>query len=237
MGILKVRSEPFPPQPELFDSAEVRKTLSIVRRPNEVFEVRALSARLKGNYFTGTVFGYFNSADSCIAELAKIQSAVGIYITLNPVNPALLARANNRLKYASKGDATTTDKDIECRDWLLIDVDAQRPAGVSATDEEKEAAFAKGGLILAYLRERGWEHPIVADSGNGMHLLYRVDLPCEDNGLIEKILAHLAVRFDGDGAKLDRTVHNLARIVRLYGTLAAKGDSIDQRPHRASKVL
>ena len=45
------------------------------------------------------------------------------------------------------------------------------------------------------------------------------------------------MRFDGDGVKIDRSVHNPARIVRLYGTLAAKGDNTKERPHRLSKIL
>jgi hypothetical protein len=223
-------------RPKIFDPAEVAKTLGIIRAPTDVFEIRALNAQLKGDRFPGTVFGYFDSADACIAELGRIQSADGIYITLNPVVPALLARANNRLKYARKGDATTSDKDIVQRRRLLIDVDSERPPGISATDLEKEAAMRTAGTILAFLRERDWPDPVIADSGNGAHLLYPVDLPCDDEKLLEQVLYALADRFDGDGAKLDRTVHNPARIVRLYGTLAAKGDHLADRPHRLSTI-
>ena len=231
-------AKPLAKKPPVIDADEIRRALMLVRQEGAVFEIRALNAQLKGDRFNGTLFGYFSSVDRCIEELGRIHAATGIYITLNPVNRALLARANNRLKFARKDDRATNDTDIESRRWLLIDVDAVRPAGVSATDEEKEAAFAKGGLILAFLRERGWGEPgVVADSGNGMHLLYRVDLPCDDGKLIERVLYSLAQRFDGDGAKLDRAVHNASRIVRLHGTLAAKGDHIDERPHRLSKQL
>ena len=106
-----------------------------------------------------------------------------------------------------------------------MDVDSHRPSGISATDEEKEAAHKKAREIYGYLKGRGWPAPVVADSGNGYHLRYRVDLPCEDDRLIEKALTALADRFDGDGVKLDRGVHNPSRIARLYGTLAAKGDN------------
>jgi hypothetical protein len=223
-------------RPKIFDPAEVAKTLSIVRSPTDVFEVRALNAQLKGDRFTGTVYGYFDSAEACIAELSKIQSAEGIYITLNPVVPALLARAHNRLKYARKGDPTTVDKDIARRCRLLIDVDPIRPAGVSASDAEKQAAMEKASLIWAFLRERGWPEPVFADSGNGAHLIYSVDLPSEDK-TIEHVLHGLAARFDDDDATLDITVHNPSRIVKLHGTLAAKGDHIAERPHRQSRII
>jgi hypothetical protein len=68
-------------------------------------------------------------------------------------------------------------------------------------------------------------------------LLYRVDLRAADNGLLEKLLVGLSGRFDDDGLKIDRSVHNPARIVRLYGTLAAKGDNTKERPHRLSKIV
>jgi hypothetical protein len=201
-----------------------------------VFEVRALDAQLSGNRRTATISGYFNSPDACVTQLGKLTRAKGIYITLNPVNPALLARCANRLDYAQK-NATTSDLHILERRWLLLDVDAERPSGISASNSEKEAAHKKAGEIRDYLKGRGWRLPIAADSGNGYHLLYPVDLPCDDGKALEKVLAALASRFDGDGVKLDRSVHNPARIIRLYGTLAAKGDDTKERPHRMSKIL
>jgi hypothetical protein len=220
----------------LFNEAEVRKTLARVIKHGAVFEVRALDAKLFGDRRVGTISGYFDNPDACIINLKKLSAAKGIYITLNPVNPALLARCANRLDYVAK-DTTTSDHHILQRMWLPIDVDPDRPSGISASDSEKEAAHKKAREIYEYLKGRGWPLPLVADSGNGFHLLYRIDQPCGDDALLEKMLAALANRFDGDGVKLDRTVYNPARIVRLYGTLAAKGDNTKERPHRLSKLL
>jgi hypothetical protein len=220
----------------LFNEAAVRKTLAAIIKCESVFEVRALDAQLSGNYRVGTVSGYLNDPDACVVELGKLTFAKGIYMTLNPVNPALLARRVNRLEYVKKED-TTKNEHIVWRRWLLLDADADRPSGISATNEEKEAAHKKAREICGYLRSRGWHWSAVADSGNGFHLLYPVDLPCEDQRLLEKVLAALADRFDGDGVKIDRSVHNLARIARLYGTLAGKGDSTEDRPHRLSKIV
>ena len=226
------------PKPEkaLFDKAEVRKTLSRIVKSGGVFEIRALDAKLSGNYRTGTISGYFDNPGACISELGNLTEAKGIYVTLNPVNPALLARCANRLAYAEK-NATTNDQHILQRRWLLLDLDPDRPSGISASDAEKEAAHKKAREIYDYLKLRGFAQPLVADSGNGFHLLYPIDLLCGDDGLLEKVLAAIAGRFDGDGVKLDRSVHNPARIARLYGTLAAKGDNTRDRPHRLSKIL
>jgi hypothetical protein len=216
---------------------EVRKALALVRRPLSVIEIRALDAQLNGQRYSGTVYGYFDSDDACVDAVSNVQSAAGIYITMNPVNRQLLARAVNRLKYARKGDPLTVDHDILRRHCFLIDIDAERSPGISATDEEKAKAMEKARQIYKFLKERGWTEPIVADSGNGYHLLYRIDLPVDDERLCEKTLAALADRFKGDGAKLDRSVHNPARIMRLYGTRACKGDSTKERPHRMSQII
>ena len=39
-------------------------------------------------------------------------------------------------------------------------------------------------------------------SGNGVHLFYRIDLPADDGGLVERALQTLAARFNGDGVKI-----------------------------------
>jgi hypothetical protein len=220
----------------LFDEAEVRKTLARIIKHGAVFEVRALDAKLSTHHRAGTVSGYFNNPDACVAELRNLTSAKGIYVTLNPVNPALLARCANRLDYAEK-NATTNDQHILERRWLPLDVDADRPSGIRASDSEKEAAHKKAREIHDYLKGRGWPPPLLADSGNGFHLLYPSDQDCDDNGLFEKVLAAIAHRFDGNGVKIDKSVFNPARIARLYGTLAAKGDDTVERPHRLSKIL
>jgi hypothetical protein len=221
----------------IIDANEVRKALALVRQPHTVFEIRALEAQLNGQRFTGMVFGYFDNASACIAAVQKIKSAVGIFITVNPVDPALLARAQNRLRITRKTDSLTVDHNIERRRWLLIDVDAKRPSGISATDQEKLKATEKARAIFAFLKSRGWPEPIVADSGNGLHLLFRVDLPADDERLCENVLAALADHFDDNAVKLDRSVHNPSRIARLYGTVAGKGDDTKERPHRMTRVL
>jgi hypothetical protein len=87
------------------------------------------------------------------------------------------------------------------------------------------------------LTGEGWPEPIHADSGNGAHLLYRVDLPADDGGLIERCLKALAARFNSDMVHVDQSVHNPARIWKLYGTQAGKGDSTTDRPHRMAKII
>ena len=67
----------------------------------------------------------------------------------------------------------------------------------------------------------------------------RVNLPNDagSTALIKRILAGIAARCGTDDIAVDQTVYNAARIVKLYGTMACKGDSTCERRHRRSRLL
>lgn len=185
------------------------------------------------------VAGWFDDLDR-LAETAQALDEQarpeGIYVCLNPVNRALLGRACNRLR-ANVG--RTQDVEIERRSTILIDCDPVRPAYISAADEEKAAAYETMLSVFEWLCVQGWPEPLMADSGNGYHLLYRVDTPNDTASAtqVQALLASLAVRFDTPQVKIDQTVFNAARLVKLYGTHARKGDDIPERPHRLARIL
>lgn len=193
-----------------------------------------------------TVSGFFDLAS--LAHVIKMRDAVwgimsggaqpeGIYVTLNPVVPACLARANAVIKVPKKS-ISAGDKDVVCRRWMLVDVDPRRPvSGVSATDAEKAAAKDLADGVRDDLRVRGWAAPMVVDSGNGYHLYYRVDLPAADDRRVERCLKALAARHNTPAAAVDVTVFNPSRIVKIPGTWARKGDETPDRPHRKARVL
>jgi hypothetical protein len=114
----------------------------------------------------------------------------------------------------------------------LIDLDPVRASGIPSTDAEHQAALDKAQKIKEWLNSRGWPPPMVADSGNGAHLLYLVDLPCDDGGLLSRVLRTLDAVFSDDVVTVDVTTHNSSRLCRLYGTPNRKGDSTADRPHR-----
>ena len=163
--------------------------------------------------------------------------ATAIYFRANPVKDACLGRAANRLKKANKGD-TSSAKDIVRRRLMAIDIDpVTEVKGISATNEEKELARKKMVRVRRYLEKRKWPQPVVLDSGNGYHLLFRLDLPVDDDGLIERCLKALHARFSDATADVDTSVHDPARMLKLPGTMACKGDPLPDRPHRQSRVL
>lgn len=220
------------------DLAEILRALDLLREPAQVIELRLLEVQGQGQRMPVTMSGYFNDFKLLANAACKYGGAAkGVYVTLNPVNPALLARASNRLRTAGKNDPLTSDADIIKRRWLPIDLDPVRPSGISSTDQEHSVAIERAFQIREELRDDGWPAPIFGDSGNGGHLLYRVELPANDDELVKRCLLGLARRFDDDRVKIDQKVFNPSRIWKLYGTVSRKGDSVVDRPHRLAHVL
>ncbi len=221
----------------MIDPHEARQWLRHIMEPGCVYEVRILSGTTTAdNYRPRTWFGFFDDVEKLIAALLTVQTATGLYITPNPVKPALLARACNRLRIAEKGDSTG-NMDIDRRRVLLIDCDPARPAGISSTSDEHDAAIDRAEAVELFLHNLGWNDPIRKDSSNGAHLEYRIDEPAEDGGLVERCLKALAAEFDDADVKIDCAVFNAARIWKIAGTRSCKGDDTPDRPHRMSVVL
>jgi hypothetical protein len=215
------------------DPAEIRRTLALLLEPDSVAELRILETGSPG-----TVSGYFTDWEKCAQAACKWSGkAPAVYITLNPCHTALLARAANRL--AVRARQTTADHDILKRRWLPIDFDPRRPAGISSTDAEHDTALQRAFACREWLTAQGWPAPILADSGNGAHLLYRIDLPNDDAGrdLVKQCLEALALYHADDVVSLDVGVFNAARIWKLYGTRACKGEHLPERPHRRARLI
>ena len=75
-------------------SSEILSAVSVLAAPGSVVEVRALADGV-------THSGYFGDHEAlarAVEALDADPSVAGIYVTLNSVNPALLARRANRIK-------------------------------------------------------------------------------------------------------------------------------------------
>lgn len=213
--------------------AEILRTLLTLFREGDVHELRV------PNTNKGTVSGYYTDRERMAKDAAFWSGkAESVYVTLNPCSPDLLARANNRVKVYAKH--STADADIAERRWLLIDFDPKRPAGISATEEQHQAAIDRARVAYKYLRqEMCWEGVLAADSGNGAHLLAPVEMDNDDAAreMLEHCLKALAARFDDEVVEVDQTTFNASRICTLYGTMKCKGDDMPERPHRRARLL
>ena len=214
------------------DENEIRRAVEVLHPDGELFEVRAIEGKWNAS-------GYFTSADVLIEQLkyAKIRPKANIYITLGAIKEGCYSRAQHDVivEYASP---TTTDTDIEGYNWLMIDLDPVRTTGVSSSDEELELAKTKANEIYLYMQREGWYDPIIAVSGNGVHLLYKVAIGNAPDRveLFKNALQALNAMFADSRIDVDVKTFNPARICKLYGTLAQKGANTAARPHRMSYI-
>jgi len=215
--------------------------------PGEVAEIRAMGLSGKNKAWEGfardVVAGYFDQPQA-FGEAAQALDRAGakaVYFTLNPCKPALLARASNRLRAAGgKHCPLTADHDIVAIRWLPVDVDPRRPAEISSSRDELQTAMATGRKVFDWMMEQGFARPLVACSGNGCHLCFRLpDLPNTDEtqAMIKAALAVLKAQFEDQRVIIDQKVGNPARIWKLYGTTTRKGDATGDRPHRRACII
>jgi hypothetical protein len=213
-----------------FELPEIHRAIALLLEPGQVYEIRAFGR--------GTTSGYFDDFEKLAKGAAGLSGKVpAVYITINPVLRDLLARSANRLTQYAR--STTNDQQIVRRRWLPIDFDPVRPAGISSTDAEHQAALDRARDCRQWLRSQGWPEPIFADSGNGAHLLYPVDLTNDQASttLMMHCFKALAFRFDDAAVTVDTGNFNAARIWKLFGTMAGKGDNLPDRPHRLARIL
>lgn len=216
--------------------------------PDAVVELRALGVHdgTKGkSVWAGTFLGT-ELRELATAGLQLSGNCHGVYYTLNPLRPDRHVRQAPRVRKVHGGD-TAKDEHVAARRWVLVDVDPVKPPAHkddSATDAEKARTLDVARRVQLYLREDGWPEPVLSDSGNGHHLLYRLaeplpaaSLPVPEGDPLRLALRKLADLFDGPDGTVDTSVFNPARIVKLPGTLACKGTPTAERPHRRAKVL
>lgn len=211
-----------PSYPGLFDAAEAARALAVLADPAGGVELMRLPGGWRVRLSGGDVQGM-------LEQLARWGSsgASGLYYSLGVVDPAL---ARNALV-----------DDILRRRWLLIDCDPRKPKDTNATDGEKAAARQVAEAVRDYLTGLGWPAPVLIDSGNGYHLLYRIDLPNgPDDGtrpLVMRVLRALAGRFDTPAVTIDTSVGNPNRHGKIPGTWARKGPHSPDRPHRPCRLI
>ena len=216
-----------------YNELEVRKTFELM--VDDLTEVRII-----GNNITAS--GYFKDVDTLLKNLKQYENRQGLnfYFVMNSVNEGCYSRQQRdcfiEINRNNK-TPTTSDKDIVKRNWLLLDIDCERPSGVSSTDAELQKSKDKANKVYRYLKNEGFEQPIVAYSGSGTHLLYRISLDPSETQLVKDSLLALDMMFSDEEVKIDTSVFNASRITKLYGTMAVKGRNTKERPHRLSKIV
>ena len=197
---------------------------------------RTLNVGRQNKYVGEIISGYYTPEhyNQMVKDVAQYDGRVrGIYNTIHSIDPALHARAHNRLRTQTPKGETTSDHNITHLDCFAIDIDPDCPAGVSSSNDElnevkkRAAALAKEFEGHGIMMIRGM-------SGNGCHLI----TPIVKTEIHEDVLA----RYEAMGKSIanavgaDIKIYNPARILKMYGTVACKGDSTEERPHRRSLI-
>jgi hypothetical protein len=197
------------------DRSEIRRALSLLIAPGDQHELRGLPSG-RGLIATG------DDLDASVESACSLSDGQ-VYYSLNPIRPGT-DRANKR--------------NVTARRWFLVDIDPKRPIDVSSTEGEKAASCELACHVTDHLLEQGWPGPLMIDSGNGWHLLYRIDLPNDQlsQQVLKSCLKYLADKFDTDSACVDKATHDAPRISKLPGTMARKGTPTADRPHRMARI-
>lgn len=211
------------------NQSTIRCWYDVFKDNNELVEIRILDPETRKTYS-----GYFTNIEDIVREVSRFDKC-NIYFTLNVINPACYGR-EQKDKISTRPKSTTSDSDIIGRKWCLIDVDCEKPSDTNSTDEEKEEAKQVVNAIYKFLRDEGFEPPVICDSANGWHLLYKQAMKTspENTEIMKRFLQVLDLYFSTDKVKVDVSTFNNSRICKLYGTVSRKGSDTLERPQRES---
>ena len=184
--------------------------------------------------------GYFKSFDNLCTQLEPFTNMDDeqIYFVLNQIDSSCYARPQCE-KFLKSVKVSTNDNDIVRRKFLMIDCDAIRKSSTNSSDSEYNAALQKARVIFRFLREQGFDDPIVCSSGNGAHLQIPVDLPNDEETteIVKRFYKFLGGKFTDNQVDIDQKVYNLARLCKTYSTTAKKGANLPERPWRKAEIL
>ena len=210
----------------------IRQWYDVFKDNHELVEIRILDPNTKKTYS-----GYFTDIEKILREI-KPYNHCNLYFTLNVIDEACYSREQHD-RISQRPKSTTSDKEIIGRKWCLIDIDCEKPADTNSSDEEKELAKQVVNNVYKFLRDEGFEQPVICDSSNGYHLLYRqAMLNNEKNAeTMKNFLQVLDLYFSTEKVKVDCSTFNASRICKLYGAISRKGSNTKERPQRESKIL
>ena len=216
----------------MVDKVELKKWWDIFVGDGNFTEIRILG---KFQYS-----GYFKSFDNLCKQIEPYTNMDDeqIYFVLNRIDESCYARPQCE-KFVKSVKVSTNDNDIILRRFVMIDCDPIRKSSVNSNEFEFNCAMQKARDIFRFLRDNGFEDAIVCHSGNGTHLQLAVDLPNDDETteILKRFYKYLGQRFTDEHVDIDQKVFNLARLCKVYSTVAKKGANIPDRPWRQSKIL
>ena len=168
-----------------------------------------------------------------VEELDPEPDAAAIYAQLQVLNPESLADIS--------GGGGVKRHHVSKYRWFVVDIDTLRPdkAQSNATDDEKLNSLKVAIAVSAHLQTDGWPQPILCDSGNGWHLVWKIDLENtqENYQMLRRCLVALDSKFSNEHGEIDCSLAEPEQIIKLWGTMVRKGEDTPLRPWRRSCVV
>lgn len=229
--------------------ADIQRGIRLLFKPGQLVEFRV---KTSADNWRGFYYDNHEQLAVTVERLDHDPRVVSLYYVINAVRPNLprergiTVNPNDAQVDAILDGPTqqlTTNDDVETFNWLFIDVDTTRAVGMEhepSTKEEKAGARAVATAVVNYLTdEKKWPQPLLGDSGNGYHILAKVNFlnSAHNKHLLVDCLKTLASKFDGPAANIDASVFNPARLTRAYGSTTRKGTSTEERPYRQNKLI
>lgn len=175
-----------------------------------------------------------NSQDFARSLFVEIKEAFLEMCKINNGTTNLYVGINERKEGGTKKEDVLSVKTI------VIDIDAIRPKGEAATEEELKKAEIVADKIITWFSEKGFAQPAKNMSGNGYQLWCAIPKIIIDDitrdvieNQIKAFYKMLIAKFSGQGAQIDN-IGDLPRIIKIIGTKSVKGIPSTERPHRVS---
>ena len=176
---------------------------------------------------------FYDASDAFVKEVSYMnQEGFTCYAGLQPRHDALM-----------DGTRSGQSEDVRMLRLLYADLDPKRPAGTNATDEEKAGALEVARKVQDDFTGKGYQKPVIADSGNGYWLLSNVPEIEINNANRAEISAKLkawgesiASKYSTDTVKVDQ-IYDLRRVTKIFGTKIFNNSETEGRLQRLSGFI
>ena len=182
--------------------------------------------------------GVFNSEQALDKALNK-KSIQKAYTVLNELKEEVYDRlALNELAPTKKGQGISA-KDISYYRFFLVDLDVVGlqvgGAKRNATDDEHAKALKVAESVEKFLTTMNFPKPILIDSGNGYHLLYKVHMKAsqENERMLKNCLIAIGEQVDTNTVKVDTVVYDRGRKLKLPGST----NNAEEVGYRTSEIV
>ncbi|TQF08601.1 hypothetical protein FJV41_49050, partial [Myxococcus llanfairpwllgwyngyllgogerychwyrndrobwllllantysiliogogogochensis] len=201
-----------------------------------VSEVRVI--RPGGGGLVG--LGFFDAEEAFVAACVEANAAGNVYVGIQPRPRRLLELAPNVLRPLRTGAGS---KDIAVVTATVVDLDPMRPKDSASTEDELALTLQVATAAADWCEAQGLVRPRLMMSGNGAQLWFALPSQSLEGEAHERVQAGLKAfeaefraRFASERMRVD-SIHDVARIIKVVGTVARKGAGTAERPHRAARAL